>query len=124
MEDEAIIVLTYPNALAILQPSWNWPIGRKDIEIYGLTGAVSADNARDLRVRLAEGYDGYDEEVLRLDSRPSPYDDPFAFLACVVGGDIEVASEDLSALENNLTVVDILDAARRSAARGRTVELE
>ena len=124
VEDEAIIILTYPNAVALLQPSWNWPMGRKDLEIYGLTGAVYADNGRDLRVRMAEGYDGYAEEAVTLDPRPAPYDDPFAFLAAVVRGEITVEPNDLSALENNLTVVNILDAARRSAATGRTVTLE
>ncbi|WP_116107233.1 Gfo/Idh/MocA family protein [Lewinella sp. IMCC34191] len=124
VEDEAIIILTYPDAVALLQPSWNWPMGRKDLEIYGLTGAVYADNSHDLRIRMAEGYDGYAEESMRLEDRPAPYDDPFAYFVAVIRGHITVAPTDLSALENNLTVVDILDAARRSAASGRTVTLE
>ncbi len=124
VDDEAIIILTYPETVAILQASWNWPIGRKDLEIYGLTGAVYADNGHDLRVRMAEGYDGYDERSATLEDRPAPYDNPFAFLAAVVRGDIEVAPTDLSALANNVTVVEILDAAVRSAKSGRTVELK
>ena len=40
VDDEATIVVTYPRAQAILQASWNWPYGRKDMEIYGQTGAV------------------------------------------------------------------------------------
>ena len=124
VDDEATIILTYPEATALLQASWNWPIGRKDLEIYGLTGAVYADNGHDLRVRMAEGYDGYDEESERLDDRPAPYDNAFAFLAAVVRGEVTVAPTDLSALENNLTVMEILDAAVRSAKSGRTVRLE
>ncbi len=124
VEDEALIVLTYPNTMAVLQPSWNWPMGRKDLEVYGLTGAVYADNGHDLRVRMAEGYDGYEEESMTLENRPAPFDDPFAYFVAVIRGNIEVAPTDLSALENNLTVMDILDAARRSAESGRTVELE
>src|SRR5580658_817377 len=38
VDDEATIVLTYPKAQAILQASWNWPFGRKDMEVYGETG--------------------------------------------------------------------------------------
>ena len=34
------IVLIYPQAQAILEPSWNWPFDRKDMEIYGQTGTV------------------------------------------------------------------------------------
>jgi len=29
--------------MAILEPSWNWPIGRKDMEIYGVKGAIYAE---------------------------------------------------------------------------------
>ena len=38
VDDEATIVLTYPRAQAILQASWNWPFGRKDMEVYGRAG--------------------------------------------------------------------------------------
>ena len=40
VDDEATILLTYPRAQAILQASWNWPVGRKDMEIYGERGYV------------------------------------------------------------------------------------
>jgi predicted dehydrogenase len=55
--------------------------------------------------------------------RTAPYDDPFSFFAAVVRGTVEVAPTDLSALENNVTVVRILDAARRSAQSGETIYL-
>ena len=40
VDDEANVILTYPKAVAILQPSWNWPYSRKDLEMYGSTGDV------------------------------------------------------------------------------------
>lgn len=123
VEDEAIILLDYGNAVAIIQGSWNWPIGRKDLEIYGLTGAVYADNRNTLRIRLAEGYDGFAEEILELPDRNAPNHDPFSYFAAVVRGMIEVQPEDLSALENNLLVMEILDAARRSAEEGKRIQL-
>ena len=44
VDDEATIILTYPKAQAILQASWNWPFGRKDMEVYGATGqAITVD---------------------------------------------------------------------------------
>ncbi len=124
VDDEAIIILTYPESVALLQPSWNWTIGRKDLEIYGLDAVVYADNGHDLRVRLPEGYDGFSEEQMTLPDRPAPYDNAFAYLAAVVRGTVSVAPTDLSALENNMTVVDILDAAVRSARTGKTIELK
>ncbi|MEM9526972.1 MAG: Gfo/Idh/MocA family oxidoreductase, partial [Bacteroidota bacterium] len=123
VDDEAVILLTYPDATAIIQASWNWPIGRKDLEIHGLTGTIFADNRTDLRVRYAKGYDGFNEEAEVLEARPAPLNDPFSLLAAVVRGEHQIAPTDLSALENNLVVMEILDAARKSARKGKTVSL-
>lgn len=122
--DESIIMLQYDDAVAVIQGSWNWPIGRKDMEIYGLQGVIYADNRHDLRVRISEGYDGFSEDQFHLDNLQAPYDDPFALLAGVVRGTVQLPAYDLSSLENNLLVVEILDAARQSAATGKAVYLE
>ncbi len=124
VDDDATIILTYDDAQAILEPSWNWPIGRKDMEIYGLTGAIYADNRNTLRIRIAEGYDGYDEEQLTLEDRQAPYNDPFSLLAAVVRNRIKLPPNNLSSVENNLVVMEILDAARESAKKGKTIKLK
>ncbi|WP_375419014.1 Gfo/Idh/MocA family protein, partial [uncultured Hymenobacter sp.] len=54
VDDDATILLTYPSAEAIIQASWNWPYARKDMEIYGQTGAIFALDASHLRVRRRE----------------------------------------------------------------------
>ena len=123
VDDEATILLTYDNTQAIIQASWNWPIGRKDMELYGLIGALYADNRTELRLRIAEGYDGYHEEKFTLEERPSPYNDPFAMLAAVVKNKIRLRPYSLTSLENNLVVMEILDAARESAKHGKTIKL-
>src|SRR5262249_29250954 len=38
VDDEATIVVTWPEAVGIIQASWNWPFDRKDLEVYGRTG--------------------------------------------------------------------------------------
>ncbi|KPM47631.1 Gfo/Idh/MocA family protein [Jiulongibacter sediminis] len=124
VDDDATILLTYKNANAVIQPSWDWPIGRKDMEIYGTDGAIYADNGHQLRVRQSTGYDSYEEEQMVLNERPYPYDDAFSLLAAVVRGTIELEPTALSALENNMTVMEILDAARKSAKKGRTIWLK
>jgi predicted dehydrogenase len=121
VDDEATILLTYPHAKTTIQASWNWPIGRKDMELYGTTGVVYADNRKDLRVRKAVGYDGYKETKRTLVERPAPYNDPFSFLAAVVRKEIALSTYDLSSLENNMIVMEILDAAKKSARMGQTV---
>ncbi|UBM58297.1 Gfo/Idh/MocA family oxidoreductase [Marinilongibacter aquaticus] len=124
VDDDATILLNYGHATAILEPSWNWPIGRKDMEIYGATGAVYADNRHDLRIRISEGYDGYSEEKETLEERKAPFNDPFLLLTNVIRNKVTLQASDLSALENNVVVVEILDAAVKSAKTGKTVYLK
>ncbi len=124
VDDEAIIILTYDNSVAILQASWNWPIGRKDMEIYGLKGAIYADNRHDLRVRIARGYDEFAEEQMKLAERESPYHDPFVYFAAVINGAVKADPYDLSSLANNMVVMEILDAAIKSARLNKAVKLK
>ncbi|MDY0104445.1 MAG: Gfo/Idh/MocA family oxidoreductase [Lentimicrobium sp.] len=123
VDDESIIILAYENANAIIQGSWNWPIGRKDMEVYGVKGALYADNKTDSRLRISEGYDGFRQKEYSSKEREAPFNDPFAFFEAVLHNKISLAPYDLSSLENNLLVVEILDAARESAKTGRKVYL-
>jgi predicted dehydrogenase len=124
VDDEATIILTYDSAQAIIQASWNWPIGRKDMQIYGLTGSIDALNRHDVRIRIAEGYDGYDETNLKLEEREYPLNDPFALFAAVVKEEISLSEYDLNGLANNMIVMEILDAARKSAETGTVIKLK
>lgn len=118
VDDEATILLTYPGMQGIIQGSWNWPVGRKDMEIYGQDGYLIAVDDRTMRTRMR----GEKEEaLLRLPPAPDRVRDPFTYFAAVVRGEEQVAPGNLWSLENNLTVVKILDAARKSAREGKTI---
>jgi len=118
VDDEATIILTYPRAQAIVQASWNWPFDRKDIEVYGQTGYAITVKRDDVRVRRK----GEDREAqIAAKTVPAPYNNSLSYLRAVI---LDGAKEDgLSSLETNVTVTEILDAARRSAATGTTVRL-
>jgi predicted dehydrogenase len=124
VDDEATIILDYGDVNALVRASWNWPIGRKDMEIYGTKGAIYADNRNTLRLRIAVGYDGYDEKVNTLPARPMPWNDPFSFFAAVIRKEVKVEPYDLSSLENNMVVMEILDAAMKSAKSRKSVQLK
>lgn len=124
VEDEALILLEYEDANAVIHASWNWPIGRKDMEIYGLSGAVYADNATQMRIRIPEGYDGYSENILDLPQRDAPYNDPFSYFKAVIRNTIKPGVYDLSGIENNLIVMEILEAAKASAKSGKRIALQ
>lgn len=119
VEDEATIVVTYPEAQAIIQASWNWAIDRKDLEIYGHTGQVLVPRANLIRARLTR--QGKEVEITPP-PLTGPNKDAISYLVAVARK--EIVPTGLSSLSNNLTVVEILDAAHESARTGKRVDLK
>jgi len=117
VEDESTIILNYPTAQAIIQASWNWPYGRKDMEIYGKDGSAILPNRDVVRLRVGDAA----ERVERAPALMPPYTDQLSYLAAVVRG--EIRPSGLSSLKVNLIVTEILDAARESARTGERVRL-
>jgi predicted dehydrogenase len=119
VDDDATIIVNYPNAQAIIQASWNWPFGRKDMEIYGDKGYLIADR-QGSRVKTGEKTP---ETYIPSPVLEKPQHDPFAYFAAVVRGEVKMAPYDAASLENNLIVVDILEHAKISAQQGKTITL-
>jgi predicted dehydrogenase len=118
--DDATIILRYPKAQAVLMPSWNWPFARKDSEVYGATGYTITVGPNNLRTRLA----GQTEETTTTaPPLAPPNDSSMHYLAAVVNGQL-TPKGDLNALDTNMIVMQILDAARESAKSGKTIELK
>ncbi len=122
VDDEATIVLTYPSAQCIIQASWNWPFGRKDMEIYGNKGYIINVNSSVMRLRAQGDSIEHLSQVAQGDV--AVYTDPFSYLADVVRNKIQVPENGLYSLQTNLTVVRILDAAVKSAKTGKTIYLK
>ena len=119
VDDEATIVVEYPEAQLIIQASWNWPFSRKDMAVYGAKGYVTQDSPTKVSVRLP----GDDTPTSRdLEWREAPYANPFSYLAAVIHGDVDPAGS-LSGLDTNMMVVEILDAARESVRVGARIKL-
>ncbi|MGP8246406.1 MAG: Gfo/Idh/MocA family protein [Bryobacteraceae bacterium] len=118
VDDETTVLLEYPKAQGVIQASWNWPFSRKDFEVYGATGYAIATGGNSLRVRLP----GAEAEETRTPRPLNPQEaDSISYLTAVARGQLKPAG--LSALENNMIVIEILDAARESARTGRTIAL-
>jgi len=120
IEDEATIILAYPHAQGIVQASWNKPILGKEMEVYGEQGMAIAKDRNNIAIKLAENVPLKEE---KLPERQYPLEDPLSFFKAVIDGKIKMSPYDLSSLENNLLVVEILDAARKSAKTGQTIYL-
>lgn len=118
VDDDATIILEYPETQVVIQASWNWPFSRKDMKVYGEKGYLYAADAKNLEIRLP-GMSG----AQTMGPRPAPFDNPFRYLAAVVRGEIFADEYDLSSPENNIIVMEILDAARKSAETGKKIIL-
>ena len=119
VDDDATIVLQYPHAQAVIMASWNWPFSRKDMEVYGATGYAITVGADQVRIRREHDSE---EHTIRAPSLPPSERDSLAYLTAVLRGRI-AAKGDLGALDTNVIVMQILDAARESARTGRSVHL-
>ena len=119
VDDEGTIILTYPKTQTIIQGSWNWPFARKDMEVYGQTGYVFTVDGTRMRIRLKDEKNEHPAEATQADA---PAADPFAYLAKLIHG--ETKPDELTSLENNVIVMEILDAARQSAKTGKVVLLK
>jgi predicted dehydrogenase len=89
------------------------------MEVYGATGYAITVGSDKLRLRTK----GQTQETETL-SAPlmPPNDGSLHYLAAVLKGTLK-PNGDLSSLETNVVVMQILDAALRSAREGRTIKL-
>ena len=121
VDDDATVILRYPRAQGVLMPSWNWTFSRKDMEVYGVDGYEITVGPAKIRERLK----GEKEESPVAAAKPLPANrqGSLAYLAAVLHGEIK-PDGDLSALDTNMVVMQILDAARQSSETGRTILLK
>ena len=117
VDDDATVILSYPRAQCVIQASWNWPVGRKEMDIYGTAGEIDVADRTTLRLRKPDG----DARTLE----PAPLEpacrEPLGYFVALVRG--QIPAHPLSSLETNLIVTEILDAARESARTHRSIDL-
>jgi predicted dehydrogenase len=121
VEDDAVIVLEYPDGTAILEPSWDWPFTMERIQIFGPHGSLLAlpdallfrgYNVRD----SAQSPDGQPEALSPL---PPDRSNPIAYLVESIQQDRPITGMLSGCL--NVEVNEILDAAKESIRTGRPV---
>jgi predicted dehydrogenase len=115
VEDDATILLEYPDATGIIEASWDWPFGIKDLEVFGTKGYLHALNGNTLQQRDKDVYED-------VSVKPAAYTNNIQYLSDVLSGKLD-PGHDLSSLENNLIVVRILESALKSAREGKRIAL-
>jgi predicted dehydrogenase len=123
VDDDATIVLDYPDGTAIIEASWDWPYNMGQVQVFGPKGSLLA-TARDLFSRSTgrqEANAGLEGERVALDPAASETSNPISYFVDCIRNNKPV--EDPLSMKLNVQVMDILDAARESARTGKQQEL-
>jgi len=115
VDDDATILLEYPDATGIIEASWDWPFGIKDLEVFGTKSYLHALNGNSLQERNKDVYEN-------IPLKQAAYTNNIQYLSDLLSGSL-VPGQDLSSLENNIIVVRILEAAKLSAKEGKKITL-
>jgi predicted dehydrogenase len=122
VDDDATLVLSYPDATVIVEASWDWPYGMEDVQVFGAKASLLAGHD-DLFYRSNKTPDsrGLEGEPLKLDSLPHERSNPVAYFLNCIRQNKPV--EDPVSARLNVEVVEILSAARESILSGQAQEL-
>lgn len=114
VEDNATIILHYPKAVAVLEGSWDLPRSFQDLEVFGRQGSVYMTREK---VELRKGRNPAQE--VNIEPLKPEAAEPIANMI----HSIETKTEPggMVALDINVQVVQILDAAKQSIKTGRAV---
>jgi predicted dehydrogenase len=122
VDDDATIVLEYPDGTAIIEASWNWPYGKGQVEVFGPKGSLLA-TGRELLFRSATGdtKTGLQGEPVTLEPLLHETSNPISYFVDCIRNDKPI--EDPLSMRLNVQVIEILDAARESVRTGKQQEL-
>ena len=95
------------------------PVFMGPMEVYGAKAYAIALNPTQVRTRFSENAP---DETTTATPLASPEDTSLHYLAAVLQGQLQPHG-DLTALDTNMVVMQILDAARESVRTGKTVTL-
>jgi predicted dehydrogenase len=123
VDDDATILLEYPDGRAIIEASWDWPESKGQVAVYGPKGSLMA-NEHELFFQPAGAKSNATlpfGEPVQLRPVPDETSNPIAYLVYCIRNHKPI--ENPVAPEMNVAVVEILDAARESMRTGRAVPM-
>lgn len=117
VDDAATLVLNYKDGVGIFEASWSFPRGIQDLELFGPAGSLRA--SQDIEVVLRKGR----EPATKLEVPPLPPEmaGPMQHMSHCLTNKQTVGG--MAALDLNVGVMEILEAAKRSIETGRAVTL-
>ena len=124
VDDDATVILDYPDGQAIIEASWDWPYNMGQVEAFGPKGSLLA-TGNDLFFRSPAdnvGKVGLQGERVALDPPPRVTSNPISYFVDCIRNNKPI--EDPLSMKLNVQVIEILDAARESARTGKQQVLD
>src|SRR5215471_5842488 len=118
VEDNATLVLGYKDGIGIFEGSWDLPRSFQDLELFGRSASATMVNGR---VEVRKGRATAAEEV-PIDPLPKERATPLAYMANAI--QTHQAPDGMVALDINVQVVEVIDAAKESVKSGKEVVLK
>ncbi len=120
VEDNAVLVLTYPNATGIFEASWDLPRGFQDLEIFGRPdgkepGSIHM-NAREVDLQV-----GRDKRQVPVTPLAPQESEPIAYMVSRMKENKPV--EGLTAMDINVRVIRLIELAKESIRTGKAVNV-
>ena len=116
VEDNADLILSYKNGVGIFEGSWDLPRSYQDLEVFGLGGSIYMQNGK---LELRKGREKADD--VPLEPLPAERATPVAYMVSRMRANQPL--EGLTALDINVDVVEIIDAAKESVKTGQAIPL-
>jgi predicted dehydrogenase len=121
VEDNANIELYYPNGVGVFEASWDLPQSYQDLEVFGYaadggSGSVYMKNGK---VELRKGRK---VDTVTIDPLPAERAEPIAYMVSCLRNHKPV--DGMVAMDINVDVIEIIDAAKESVRTGKPVELK
>ncbi len=123
VDDDATILLEYPDGRAIIEASWDWPESEGQVAVYGPKGSLMA-NEHDLFLQPAGTKPNAGMPFgapVELQPLPQETSNPIVYFVYCIRNDKPI--ENPVAAKMNVAVVEILDAAKESIRTGRAVPM-
>jgi predicted dehydrogenase len=116
VEDNANIVLSYKDSVGTFEGSWDLPRSLQELEIFGLGGSILMKNGS---VEIRKGRAA--AEAATVNALPPERSEPIAYMVYCMRE--KKAPDGMVALDINLGVNEIIEAAKMSVKTGQGVKL-
>lgn len=119
VDDDATIILDYPDGEVIIQASWNWPYSMGQVQVFGPKGSMLATGS-ELFTRSAKEDGtkmGLEGQPVTLEPPARETSNPISYFVDCIRHDKPI--EDPLSTKLNIQVMEILDAARESVRTGQ-----